>query len=55
MGMGRTTERIEFLSARPPLPAALVCRSNAELYQLNASADARYMRQRRQRRLRPAE
>jgi hypothetical protein len=23
MGMGRTTERIELLSARPPLPAAL--------------------------------
>jgi hypothetical protein len=26
MGMGRATEKIEILNARPPLPAALVCR-----------------------------
>jgi hypothetical protein len=51
IGIGRQVNSIGF----SPLAAALVCRSNADLYQLNASADARYMRRRRQRRLRPAE
>jgi hypothetical protein len=32
---GETTERIEFLSARPPLPAALVCRGNTGVVRQN--------------------
>jgi len=38
MGMGRATEKIEILNARPPLPAALVCRGIACIFLLQQSA-----------------